>query len=107
MNKRIEEILRNFSIDVKKELNDNLVAQYLFGSYLRGQENEFSDIDILVIVKKAGFSIREKLSELAADYSIKYGITISPVLKSIDVWEKNERYQTLFFREITHNGVKI
>ncbi len=47
-----EKIVRNFSNDTKRLLKDNLIAEYLFGSAARGDNNEYSDIDILIIVSQ-------------------------------------------------------
>ncbi|MHB2149751.1 nucleotidyltransferase domain-containing protein [Calditrichota bacterium LG25] len=107
MKEQIKQIIKRFSIDIQIILKDNLVAQYLFGSYSREQANDLSDIDILIIVKQFDFKLRERLSELASEYSLKYGINISPIVKNIEVWEKNKQYRTLFYQEITRDGVQL
>lgn len=107
MNSEIMNIVNDFVNDTKIILKDNLIAGYLFGSYARNEQNELSDIDVLFIVKVFNSKIRSDISSLSSDYSIEKGIIISPVIKDIDVWNKNKKYETLFFSEIEKHGIKL
>ncbi|NIS45696.1 MAG: hypothetical protein GWN61_06650 [candidate division Zixibacteria bacterium] len=107
MNRQIEKIIKSFSDDTKKILQDNLVAEYLFGSVTRNQENQYSDIDILIIVKQFDHQLRKQLSELSSEYSLNYDVYISPIIKELDVWQKNKIHDTLFYQEIQRDGVQL
>lgn len=107
MNKRIERIVNNFSNDTKLLLKDNLIAEYLFGSTARAENKELSDIDILIIVKQFDYKLREALSSLSSEYSINHGLYISPILKDKNIWEKNKIHQTLFYKEIQRDGIRL
>jgi len=107
MNQAVENIIKSFSDETKKLLRDNLVAEYLFGSMARNEAGEDSDIDILIIVKHFDYQIRKELSRLSSKYSISNGVCISPIIKDVNVWERNEFYQTLFYREIQRDGVRL
>lgn len=107
MNKSIESIIKDFSADTKKILRDNLIAEYLFGSTARNDANEFSDIDILIIVKQFNYRIRRELSRLASEYSINRGVFISPIIKDAGVWDKNKVHHTLFYQEIQRDGIRL
>ncbi|MCK4339287.1 MAG: nucleotidyltransferase domain-containing protein [Candidatus Cloacimonetes bacterium] len=107
MNKNIMEIIENFSNDTKRLLQDNLIAEYLFGSFARNKETEFSDIDILIIVKHFDYKIRRKISALSSDYSLTQSIYISPIIKDLQIWKKNKEYNTLFYQEIQRDGIKL
>jgi len=61
MNRRISEIVREFANDTISILKDNLIEEYLFGSYAKNEQSEFSDIDILIIVKKYTLEIQWQL----------------------------------------------
>lgn len=41
--------LKFFVEELKKRLKDKLVKVILFGSYAKGETNEFSDVDVLVV----------------------------------------------------------
>lgn len=107
MEAQIYEILKNFAEDVRKLLKDNLIEQYVFGSFSKNKLTEFSDIDILFIVNKINPDIRKAISSLASEYSIDNSIVISPILKEKAIWEKNKKYETLFYSEVKQHGIAI
>jgi hypothetical protein len=88
-------------------LRDNLVAEYLFGSMARNEAEEYSDIDILIIVKQFEYQLRQELSKLPSNYSLKQGVCISPIIKDLKIWEQNKFYQTLFYQEIQRDSVRL
>lgn len=107
MNQVIENIIKNFSDATKEILRDNLVAEYLFGSMARNEAGEFSDIDILIIVKHFDYQIRKELSRLSSEYSISHGVCISPIIKDVKLWEQNKFYKTLFYQEVQRDSVQL
>jgi predicted nucleotidyltransferase len=107
MNKEINKIIQNFVSDSRRLLKDNLIGQYLFGSYTQNKQTKMSDIDILIIVKAFNMDIRKQISALSSQYSIDKGIVISPVLKDIRVWEMNKKHNTQFYKEISKYGVLL
>ncbi len=100
-------LIKNFSDDMREVLKDNLVAEYLFGSVARNEADEFSDIDVLIIVKQLDYQIRSELSKLSSEYSINHGVCISPIVKDEKVWEQNKSHGTLFYQEIQREGVRL
>lgn len=62
-----------------EQYQDNLESIILYGSQARDDAKEYSDIDILVVLKKA-FNYREeieKTSHFIADLSLEYDTVIS------------------------------
>jgi len=107
MNQTIENIIKSFSDETKIILRDNLVAEYLFGSMARNEAEEFSDVDILIIVKHFDYELRKELSKLSSKYSLSHGVCISPIIKDLRIWGQNEFYQTLFYQEIQRDSVRL
>ena len=104
MNKEINKLIQDFVTDSRRLLKDNLVGEYLFGSYTQNKQTVMSDIDILIIVKVFNFDIRRQISALSSQYSIDSGIVISPVMKDIRVWEMIKKHNTQFYKEICKYG---
>lgn len=108
MDDRTFNIVKNFAQDSKKILAEkNVVAQYLFGSFARNEQNEESDVDVCIIVKNLNYNLRRKISELSSDYSLEKNIIISAIIKDIKTWEKNKKYNSQFYQEIKRDGIKI
>jgi predicted nucleotidyltransferase len=107
MDSEIQKIVNQFYLDAKKILKDNIVEGYLFGSYVRDEQVDLSDIDVLLIVKKLDHQIRSQISALSSDYSLENEITISSVLKDLQVWEKNRKFNTLFYQDVNKSGIPL
>lgn len=104
---QMSRIIRDFARDTKHLLKKNVISEYLFGSYATNKQTSLSDIDILVIVKDYTPEQQWEMSGLASEYSLKYDVCISPILQDIRVWEKNRRYHTLFYQEVSEHGIKL
>jgi len=107
VNPVICQIIQDFVIDTKKLLKDNIISEYLFGSYAVNTEETSSDIDILIIVKQSTPELQWQMGGLASEYSLKYDICVSPILQDENVWNKNQKYHTLFYTEITEHGIPL
>ncbi len=56
--------LKTLSDEVKSIVGKNLVSMIVFGSHARGDNNEHSDVDLIVVVKKKTKKIIKKLLRL-------------------------------------------
>ncbi|MGO5442066.1 nucleotidyltransferase domain-containing protein [Faecalimonas sp. LCP19S3_D12] len=78
-------ILLGFSRGVKAILGKNLRKVILYGSYARGDYNDNSDVDIMILTTLTDSEIEKvetKIFDLAFDYEMEYGIEISVVIKN-------------------------
>ena len=104
---RIPYIIDQFINESRYALRDNVAEEYLFGSYAAKTQTPLSDIDILIIVSVLTPAMQSRLSGLASEYALKYDICISPILTDIGTWEKNRKFNTLFYQEISRNGIRL
>lgn len=109
MSNEINSILSDFTKKVKSLLGDRIKKIILYGSYARGDYNENSDIDILILTDLNFNEIeyyRDKVSDIAFDIELEKGITISPLIKNIDKY--NSRINIIpFYANIQKEGVII
>ena len=103
----IVQIIQQFANETKQLLQENIMAEYLFGSYATNMQTPLSDIDILIIVKHFTPDLQRQVSDLASDYSLDYDMYISPIVQDLTVWEKNRHYQTLFYQEVIQHGIPL
>lgn len=105
----INSIINNFAGKVKLLLGDRVKKIILYGSYARGDYNENSDIDIMILTDlnfKEIEEYRDKVSDIAFDIELEKGIIISPVIKNIDNY--NTRINIVpFYMNVQKEGVVI
>ena len=100
----IIKILREFKRELTEILGDKLVDVILFGSYVRGDYTDESDIDVLIIVKERPTIDEEnKISKLCLKFLIKYNVIISAITCPKDLFDLGSS----FIDEVRRVGVKI
>lgn len=79
----------------------------LFGSRARGDEEEDSDWDILILLPyEVDLSIEQKFRHKLFDVELEYGEPFSTFVYSKAAWEE-KYWVTPFFKNIKKEGVKI
>lgn len=80
----------------------------LYGSYARGDNNEDSDIDLLVLLDtdKITYDDRARIRHLLYPLELEAGIHISPVLRSRRQWEQKQVI-TPFYLNVTKEGIPL
>lgn len=91
MSKTERRAIERFGYDVKSRLGDYVVRMSVFGSKVRGDFRETSDIDILVIVKERSLRVMDQIAEITSDLNIKYDLSISPVVFSEEEYDVNAK----------------
>ena len=92
----------------KEVFGDKLTDCYLYGSYARGDYNEESDIDIMMVID-LGYEelnkLRYRISHICSDLSLKYEITISVKLQPKAILE---RYKDVvpYYQNVLREGIK-
>ncbi len=84
----LNDLIAELKIELDGVYGDRLKGLYLYGSYARGEEDDESDLDILVVLEQLDRYAAEvnRTGELTSDLSLKYGITISPVFVRETEW---------------------
>ena len=109
MPQSLYEILKMYVEDVHKLYGDCLKTVILYGSYARGDFKGDSDIDIMILVDLPEREIMDagrRLSEVTFDYDFDYGLTIMPIVKNIDHFNKWLRAYPFYFN-VKKEGVEL
>ena len=93
MNKTETEcLLRELRSGLEDLYNDRLAGLYLYGSYARGEQDDESDVDVLIILDHLDhYAVEiERTSHLIAELSLHYGVSISRVFVSQCDWSERQ-----------------
>ena len=105
----VQNIIYEFTKEMRKIFGTNLSTVIVYGSHARGDYNENSDVDVMILVKIPEEQIPDyidEVSDCAFEYLMKYGVDISPVLKNenhFKYWEETLPY----YRNVRKEGVVI
>jgi predicted nucleotidyltransferase len=90
-----------------QEFDGQIASVLLFGSRARGEAKPDSDMDLLVVISDASPKTRRAIRYLAVEIWLKYGIYLSTRVWSQAHWHKLERMQTLLYRNIRRDGIRL
>jgi predicted nucleotidyltransferase len=91
-----ESALKEFTVSLREKLAYNLVSVVLFGSYARGDMDESSDLDILIILEEYE-EIESALIDTCVRIVLDYGVSIAPITWDIEDLNANIKYKSPLF----------
>ncbi|MDD4972196.1 MAG: nucleotidyltransferase domain-containing protein [Paludibacter sp.] len=101
---------KNILLKIKElvSLSEPTATVILFGSHARGENNKYSDFDILILVDsdKITYSDEKRIKDPLYDLEFETGKVISPVIISRNDWEKRHSI-TPFYKNIKAEGISL
>ena len=102
-------LLKEAGIELNKVFGSKLDSIVLYGSYVRGDYDSESDIDIMALIdmnKTELCKYRRTVSSLANDIDLKYDVLLSIKLQDKPTFIK---YQNAlpFYKNILREGMKV
>lgn len=104
MNEKIRAILRGLRAELCHLYGERLKGIYMFGSYARGEAQDDSDLDVLIVLDRVDDYSREIdcTGDIVSGLSLRCGVTISRVFASEQRWQTD---QTNFFLNVREEAV--
>jgi predicted nucleotidyltransferase len=89
---------------LREEFGNRLIKVVAFGSRLRGDFHGDSDLDVLVVIDRVTVDDEGRIVSIFVREEMKSEVLFEPVLKSLESFEKERRYNTTFYRNIKREG---
>lgn len=105
----LQGLLQTVAEKSKSIFKDDLHSVILYGSYARGDFDDESDVDIMILVnipKEKLYEFRSQLDSLCGELLYDYGVVVSITEKDTETYF---RYVDIlpFYQNIKREGVKI
>lgn len=88
LSKAEKAIVKQFKNILRQALGDRLVELRLFGSHARGDANEGSDFDVLVIVDRRTDDVREMILDADVEMMNRYEKLFAALIYDEAEWQK-------------------
>ncbi|MEK6751873.1 MAG: nucleotidyltransferase domain-containing protein [Chloroflexota bacterium] len=102
----IQKVLKQFKQALTRLYGDRVRSIYLFGSYARGDYEDGSDLDVLIVLDTFRFHNKEisRTADLVSDLSLQYLITVSPMFSRERDWISGKKP---LLRNVKNEGIKL
>ena len=99
--------LSEFVARLREKYADDVVLVVLFGSKVRGDFDEESDLDVLVVVESDGWRFHREISFIGSRVSLDYDVNISPKAVTQTHYRDLQELCTPFFENVQAEGVEL
>lgn len=108
LNRVEEEAIAKLKALLNQKLGDNLKSVLLYGSKARGDYNDDSDIDILVVADTVTPDVKDIIRDAVLDIQLEYSLPISVHIRSLDYFtaQQNNRLN-LFIHNVEREGIRV
>jgi len=92
MSPKIQRLLAELKKGLTELYGARLKAVYLYGSYARGDYNDNSDLDVMIVLNNYTSYWDELVysAELTSNLSLEYNVTISRMIMTEEQWKKGD-----------------
>jgi predicted nucleotidyltransferase len=92
---------------IKTGAGSSIISVTAFGSRVRGDFSEDSDMDVLVVVDKKSPKEISFINDIFYEEEIKSGIPFSVTVVPLHSFNSNKRFKTGFYQNIKKDGVVL
>ena len=103
MDKKWRYALDEFVNELGKKYGDKIYEIIVFGSYVRGNAKDESDIDVLIV----GDVELEDVIDVSYPLLLKYRVYISPIVMTKEYYEFLKSKNTSFIKNVLSEGERV
>ncbi len=107
LKKNERQAVTEFIKRIRLQLGDNLLIARLFGSKVRGDFTDESDIDVLLILQELNSAIIDKIVDALIELQLEYDANISPVIYSAYEYQVNAELGSPFVKNVEQEGILL
>ena len=101
------EVLCEFLSRLRERCGDHIAHVWLFGSKVRGDSDEESDVDLLIVARDGDDALRKVVGEIAYDLSLEHGVLLCEHVVSAWRFAQMRARQEPIYKNIVREGVDL
>lgn len=99
--------LQDFKEKLQKNFGTKLLSIRLFGSRAKGEGDEFSDLDVAVVVQSWDWPMKREIFDLAWECYWEHNVDISPLVLSRQEMEELKSLERQIAKDIETEGIAL
>jgi predicted nucleotidyltransferase len=100
-------LLQRISDRVRRQFPGRIASVHAFGSRVRGNNDTWSDFDVLVVVKDKDPLLESGIIGIFVEEETPAGASFTPVVKDARAFEMEKKHHTPFYETIIKEGVLV
>jgi len=100
-------VLAEFLVRLREQFGERIAHVWLFGSKARGDADEESDVDLLIVARDGDDALREAIGQIAYTLSLEHGVLLCEHVVSAWRFAQMRARQELIYRNIVGEGVDL
>ncbi len=101
------EVLAEFLSRLRERCGDRIAHVWLFGSKVRGDSDEESDVDLLIVAHDGDDTLRKAIGEIAYDLSLEHGVLLCEHVVSTWRFAQMHARQELIYKNVVGEGIDL
>lgn len=101
------ETLRELKESLESFLGDQLVSMVLFGSMVRGDHHDDSDIDVAVIVHGLTWKLKGQILDKVAELELEHHMPLSVLVLSEEEFNRLKKRERRIALDIEREGIPL
>jgi uncharacterized protein (UPF0332 family)/predicted nucleotidyltransferase len=101
------EVLCEFLSRLRERCGDHIAHVWLFGSKVRGDSDEESDVDLLIVARDGDDALRKVVGEIAYDLSLEHGVLLCEHVVSTWRFAQMRARQELIYKNVVGEGIDL
>jgi len=99
-------LVRELIFELKREFPISKVV--LFGSYARGEQEQFSDIDLLILLDcEVEDEVSKEIVHRICEYEIDNDVAIDALIFAVDEWDESPLTYEPIHDDVDEEGVEV
>jgi predicted nucleotidyltransferase len=92
---------------LREKYRDKIEQVVLFGSVARGEFDEESDVDIMIVLKNGSRRLRDEISMASFDIILRNNVILSPMVMDRKTYEWHKKYRDPLYNSIKKDGINL